>query len=67
MARNGTAAQGAEQTGGTVDGTVKSVVFRNDETGFAGPHQNVPEEPIVIKKVHVAAEPAAPQAPAKKE
>lgn len=25
-------------------------------TGFAGPHQNVPEEPIVIKKVHVAAE-----------
>ncbi|MGN0853024.1 MAG: peptidylprolyl isomerase [Kiritimatiellia bacterium] len=24
-------------------------------TGFAGPHQNVPEEPIVIKKVHVAA------------
>ena len=37
------------------------------KTGFAGPHQNVPEEPIVIKKVHVAAEPAAPQAPAKKE
>ena len=34
------------------------------KTGFAGPHQNVPEEPIVIKKVHVAAEPAAP-APAK--
>ena len=34
------------------------------KTGFAGPHQNVPEEPIVIKKVHVAAEPAAPQAPA---
>ena len=29
------------------------------KTGFAGPHQNVPEEPIVIKKVHVAAEPAA--------
>lgn len=24
------------------------------KTGFAGPHQNVPEEPIVIKKVHVA-------------
>ena len=23
-------------------------------TGYAGPHQNVPEEPIVIKKVHVA-------------
>lgn len=23
------------------------------KTGFAGPHQNVPEEPIVIKKVHV--------------
>ena len=37
------------------------------KTGFAGPHQNVPEEPIVIKKVHVAAAPAAPQAPAKKE
>ena len=35
MARNGTAAQGAEQMGGTVDGTVKSVVFRNDETGFS--------------------------------
>ena len=27
-------------------------------TGFAGPHQNVPEEPIVIKKVHVAADAA---------
>ena len=26
------------------------------KTGFAGPHQNVPEEPIVIKKVHVAEE-----------
>ena len=37
------------------------------KTGFAGPHQNVPEEPVVIKKVHVAAEPAAPKAPAKKE
>ena len=37
------------------------------KTGFAGPHQNVPEEPVVIKKVHVAAEPAAPQVPAKKE
>ena len=39
------------------------------KTGFAGPHQNVPEEPIVIKKVHVAAEPAATSAaaPAKKE
>ena len=37
------------------------------KTGSVGPHQNVPEEPIVIKKVHVAAEPAAPQAPAKKE
>ena len=37
------------------------------KTGFAGPHQNVPEEPVVIKKVHVTAEPAAPQAPAKKE
>ena len=24
------------------------------KTGFAGPHQNVPEEPIVIKKVMVA-------------
>jgi cyclophilin family peptidyl-prolyl cis-trans isomerase len=35
------------------------------KTGFAGPHQNVPEEPVVIKKVHVAAEPAAPKAPAK--
>ena len=35
------------------------------KTGFAGPHQNVPEEPIVIKKVHVAAEPAVPKAPAK--
>ena len=23
------------------------------KTGFAGPHQNVPEEPVVIKKVHV--------------
>ena len=34
------------------------------KTGFAGPHQNVPEEPVVIKKVHVAAEPAAPSAPA---
>ena len=34
------------------------------KTGFAGPHQNVPEEPIVIKKVHVATEPAASQAPA---
>ena len=34
------------------------------KTGFAGPHQNVPEEPVVIKKVHVAAEPAAPKAPA---
>lgn len=34
------------------------------KTGFAGPHQNVPEEPVVIKKVHVAAEPAAPQSPA---
>ena len=32
------------------------------KTGFAGPHQNVPEEPIVIKKVHVAAEPAATSA-----
>ena len=26
------------------------------KTGFAGPHQNVPEEPTVIKKVHVAEE-----------
>ena len=34
MARNGTAGD-TEQTGGTVDGTVKSVVFRNDETGFS--------------------------------
>jgi peptidyl-prolyl cis-trans isomerase B (cyclophilin B) len=34
------------------------------KTGFAGPHQNVPEEPIVIKKVHVAAEPAATSAAA---
>ena len=34
------------------------------KTGFAGPHQNVPEEPVVIKKVHVAAEPAASSAPA---
>ena len=25
------------------------------KTGFAGPHQNVPEEPVVIKKVHVPA------------
>jgi peptidyl-prolyl cis-trans isomerase B (cyclophilin B) len=35
------------------------------KTGFAGPHQNVPEEPIVIKKVTVgeAAKPAAPKAP----
>ena len=33
------------------------------KTGFAGPHQNVPEEPIVIKKVHVAAEPASSSAP----
>ena len=32
------------------------------KTGFAGPHQNVPEEPVVIKKVHVAAEPAATSA-----
>ena len=37
------------------------------KTGFAGPHQNVPEESVVIKKVHVAAEPVAPKAPAKKE
>ena len=31
------------------------------KTGFAGPHQNVPEEPVVIKKVHLveAAKPAA--------
>ncbi len=35
------------------------------KTGFAGPHQNVPEEPVIIKKVHVAAEPAAPKADAK--
>ena len=34
------------------------------KTGFAGPHQNVPEEPIVIKKVHVVAEPAATSAAA---
>ena len=34
------------------------------KTGFAGPHQNVPEEPIVIKKVHVAAESAATSAAA---
>ena len=34
------------------------------KTGFAGPHQNVPEEPVAIKKVHVAAEPAASSAPA---
>jgi len=34
------------------------------KTGFAGPHQNVPEEPVVIKKVHVAAEPAATSAAA---
>ena len=34
------------------------------KTGFAGPHQNVPEEPIVIKKVHVAAEPTATSAAA---
>ncbi len=32
--------------------------------GKVGPHQNVPEEPIVIKKVHVAAEPAATSAAA---
>ena len=32
------------------------------KTGFAGPHQNVPEEPIVIKKVHVAAEAPKPDA-----
>ena len=24
------------------------------KTGFAGPHQNVPEEPVVIRKVHLA-------------
>lgn len=35
------------------------------KTGFAGPHQNVPEEPVIIKKVHVAAETAAPKADAK--
>ena len=36
MARKGTDAVGdAERDGGTVDGTVKSVVFRNDETGFS--------------------------------
>ena len=34
------------------------------KTGFAGLHQNVPEEPVVIKKVHVAAEPAATSAAA---
>ena len=34
------------------------------KTGFAGSHQNVPEEPVVIKKVHVAAEPAATSAAA---
>ena len=33
------------------------------KTGFAGPHQNVPEEPVAIKKVHVAAEPAAKSEP----
>ena len=32
------------------------------KTGFAGPHQNVPEEPVVIKKVHVAAEAPKPDA-----
>ena len=32
------------------------------KTGFAGPHQNVPEEPIVIKKVHIAAEAPKPDA-----
>lgn len=26
------------------------------KTGFAGPHQNVPEEPVIIKKVHLAAQ-----------
>ena len=24
------------------------------KTGFAGPHQNVPEEPVTIRKIHVA-------------
>ena len=24
------------------------------KTGFAGPHQNVPEEPVVIRKIHLA-------------
>ena len=37
------------------------------KTGFAGPHQNVPEEPVVIKKVYVAAEPAVSKPAAKKE
>ena len=25
------------------------------KTGFAGPHQNVPEEPVIIRKVHLVA------------
>lgn len=43
--------------GKVVDGMEVVDKIGKVRTGFAGPHQNVPEEPIVIKKVHVAVAP----------
>ena len=40
--------------GKVIDGMEVVDKIAKVKTGFAGPHQNVPEEPIVIKKVHVA-------------
>ena len=40
--------------GSVTDGMSVVDTIAKVKTGFAGPHQNVPEEPIVIKKIIVA-------------
>ena len=40
--------------GSVTDGMSVVDAIAKVKTGFAGPHQNVPEEPIVIKKIIVA-------------
>ena len=41
--------------GEVTDGMTVVDAIAKVKTGFAGPHQNVPEEPVVIKKVSIAA------------
>jgi len=40
--------------GAVTDGMDVVDAIAKVRTGFAGPHQNVPEEPVVIRKVHIA-------------